>query len=136
MLIYCIVHPILTMTFFMIWYFQTPLTGERIGMAPVLLGLVLFVTFVVEALLVLILGKRITNMRSKTLSLVVASLLYESILWFFSGNIALIGAFKSSLLVNLELAFSFSSILALLIIRGLMVLKKNIKDPSRSRRAF
>lgn len=97
MIAYCIIYPILTFGLFLLWYLSTPLTGESIGMAPILLALVLFAVFVIEISVVLILRTRISSMRSKVISLFVAFLLYETTLWFFSGNISLLDVLQNTL---------------------------------------
>lgn len=131
MIAYCIIYPILTFGLFLLWYLSTPLTGESIGMAPILLALVLFAVFVIEISVVLILRTRISSMRSKVISLFVAFLLYETTLWFFSGNISLLDVFQNTLLENRNMAFSFSSILALLLILGLMWINQRVRQNKR-----
>lgn len=132
MFLYCIIYPILTIIFFAIWYFQTPLTGESIGLAPILLAMVLFLAFVMEIVLLLIFRKKIISLQSKAISFLVVFLLYEGTLWFFKGDVALIEAFQEPFPGNLEMAFSFSSLFALLIIFSFMLLTHgiNAENPS------
>ncbi len=116
MIIYCLIYPILTMTLFMVWVFQSTLPGGYIGMAPFLVGLVLLIVFGVEIILVLIFRKRLSSMSSRVLSLVFAFLLYESTVWILAGEIVIFNTFKKPFLEDRNMAFSFSSVFALLII--------------------
>src|SRR5690554_4618058 len=116
MIIYCLIYPILTVTLFMVWVFQSTLPGGDIGMAPFLVGLVLLIVFGVEIMLVLIFRKRLSSMSSRVLSLVFAFLLYESTVWVLGGEIVIFNTFKKPFLEDSNMAFSFSSVFALLII--------------------
>lgn len=116
MIIYCLIYPILTMTLFMVWVFQSTLPGGDIGMAPFLVGLVLLIVFGIEIILVLIFRKRLSSMSSRVLSLVFAFLLYESTVWVLGGEIVIFNTFKKPFLEVSNMAFSFSSVFALLII--------------------
>lgn len=116
MIIYCLIYPILTMTLFMVWVFQSTLPGGDIGMAPFLVGLVLLIVFGIEIILVLIFRKRLSSMSSRVLSLVFAFLLYESTVWVLGGEIVIFNTFKKPFLEDSNMAFSFSSVFALLII--------------------
>ena len=115
------------MTLFMLWIFQSTLPGGEIGMAPFLVGLVLLIVFGVEILLILILRKRLSSMRSKIISLIVAFLLYEGTVWIMGGEIVILNAFQKPFLEDSDMAFSFSSVLALLIIFGLMLINQKVK---------
>jgi len=128
MIIYCLIYPILTMTFFMIWIFQSTLPGGDIGMTPFLVGIVLLIVFGVEITLVLIFRKRIISLRSKLISLIVAFIIYELTMWILGGfgEIVLLESFKKPFAENIEGAFSFSSIFALLIILGLILINQKL----------
>ena len=115
------------MTLFMLWIFQSTLPGGEIGMAPFLVGLVLLIVFGIEIILVLILRKRLSSMKSKIISLFVAFLLYEVTVWVMGGEIIILNAFQKPFLEDSDMAFSFSSVFALLIIFGLMVLNQKVK---------
>lgn len=104
------------MTLFMVWVFQSTLPGGDIGMAPFLVGLVLLIVFGIEIILVLIFRKRLSSMSSRVLSLVFAFLLYESTVWVLGGEIVIFNTFKKPFLEDSNMAFSFSSVFALLII--------------------
>ena len=133
MIIYCLIYPILTMTFFMIWIHQSTLPGGNIGMTPFLVGIVLLIVFAIEITLVLLFRKRIISLRNKLTSLIVAFLIYELTIWIMGGfeEIVLFESFKKPFEENIEGAFSFSSIFALTVILGLIILndklnKKNV----------
>jgi len=127
MIIYCLIYPILTVTLFMVWVFQSTLPGGDIGMAPFLVGLVLLIVFGVEIPLVLIFRKRLSSMRSRILSLVFTFLLYEGTVWVLSGEIVIFNTFKKPFLEDSNMAFSFSSIFALLIILSVIFVNHKIR---------
>lgn len=116
------------MTFFMIWIFQSTLPGGEIGMTPFLVGIVLLIVFGIEITLVLIFRKRIIGLRKKLTSLIVAFLIYELTMWIIGGfgEIVLFESFKKPFEENIEGAFSFSSIFALLIILGLILINEKL----------
>ena len=123
----------MTMIFFMIWINKSTLPGGDIGMTPILLGIVLLIVFGIEITLVLIFRKRIISLRNKLISLIVAFLIYELTIWIMGGfgEIVLFKSFKKPFEENIEGAFSFSSIFALTIILGLILIndklnKKNV----------
>jgi len=126
MIIYCLLYPILTMTFLMLWVFQSTLPGKVIGMAPFLVGIALIIVFVIELILIQIFRKHIKSLFSKIITLVIAFFLYECTMWLLGGNIVLFGAFQKPLIENTDGAFSFSSIFALIIILGLILINKKI----------
>src|SRR5690554_2122865 len=127
MIIYCLIYPILTVTLFMVWVFQSTLPGRDIGMAPFLVGLVLLIVFGVEIPLILIFRKRLSSMRSRILSLVFTFLLYEGTVWVLSGEIVIFNTFKKPFLEDSNMAFSFSSIFALLIILSVIFVNHKIR---------
>jgi hypothetical protein len=124
MIIYCLIYPILTMLFFMIWIHQSTLPGGDIGMTPFLVGIVLLIVFGIEITLVLILRKRINSLLNKLICLFVAFLIYELTMWILGGfgEFVLLESFKKPFAENIEGAFSFSSIFSLLIILGLILI--------------
>ncbi|WP_338378922.1 hypothetical protein [uncultured Flavobacterium sp.] len=124
MIIYCLIYPILTMLFFMIWIHQSTLPGGDIGMTPFLVGIVLLIVFGIEITLVLILRKRINSLLNKLTCLFVAFLIYELTMWSLGGfgEFVLLESFKKPFAENIEGAFSFSSIFSLLIILGLILI--------------
>ena len=128
MIVYCLIYPILTMTLFMLWIFQSTLPGGDIGMAPLLVGLVLWIVFGIEILLILILRKHLTSMRSKIISLLVGFLLYECTMLVFGGDIVIFDSFQRPFLEDSDMAFSFSSVFSLLIILGLMLINWRMKQ--------
>jgi len=114
------------MTFLMLWVFQSTLPGKVIGMAPFLVGIALIIVFVIELILIQIFRKHIKSLFSKIITLVIAFFLYECTMWLLGGNIVLFGAFQKPLIENTDGAFSFSSIFALIIILGLILINKKI----------
>ena len=128
MIIYCLIYPILTMSFFMIWIHQSTLPGGDIGMSPFLVGIILLIVFGIEITLVLILRKRITSLRDKLISLIIAFLIYELTMWTLGGfgEFSLLESFKKPFEENIEGAFSFSSIFSLVIILGLILITERI----------
>ncbi len=108
----------------MAWIHQSTLPGGDIGMTPFLVGIVLLIVFGIEITLVLIFRKRIISLRNKLYSLIGAFLLYELTMWILGGfgEIVLLESFKKPFEENIEGAFSFSSIFALIIILGLILL--------------
>lgn len=128
MIIYCLIYPILTMTFFMIWISQSTLPGGDIGMTPFLVGIVLLIVFGIEITLVLIFRKRIIGLRKKLASLIIAFLIYELTMWIIGGfgEIVLLESFKKPFEENIEGAFSFSSIFALIVILGLILINEKL----------
>ncbi len=128
MIIYCLIYPILTMTFFMIWISQSTLPGGDIGMIPFLVGIVLLIVFGIEITLVLIFRKRIISLQNKLISLIVAFIIYELTTWILGGfgEIVLFESFKKPFAENMEGAFSFSSIFALLVILGLILINQKL----------
>src|SRR5690554_930261 len=120
MIVYCLIYPILTLTLFMFWIFQSTLPGGVIGMAPFLVGLVLLIVFGIEIILVLILRNRLSSKRSKVISLFFAFLLYEGVIWVLGGEIVIFKVFKKPFWEDTDMAFSFSSVIALLIIFGVI----------------
>lgn len=123
MIIYCLIYPILTMLFFMIWIHQSTLPGGDIGMTPFLVSIVLLIVFGIEITLVLILRKQINSLLNKLTCLFVAFLFYELTIWSLGGfgEFVLLESFKKPFAENIEGAFSFSSIFSLLIILGLIL---------------
>lgn len=131
MIFYCLIHPILTMTFFMTWFNQTTLPG--IGMAPILLGIILLIVFAIEITLVLVFRKRIIGLRKKLISLFIGFLLYELTLWLYGGSdlFAFLDTFGIPFEENIDGAVSFSSLFSLLIILGLMIINEKLtKKPA------
>ena len=118
----------MTMTFFMTWIFQSTLPGGDIGMTPFLVGIVLLIVFGIEITLVLIFRKQIISLRNKLTALVVAFLIYELTMWVLGGfgEIVLLESFKKPFAENIEGAFSFSSIFALIIILGLILINQKL----------
>jgi hypothetical protein len=112
----------------MIWISQSTLPGGDIGMTPFLVGIVLLIVFGIEITLVLIFRKRIIGLRKKLTSLIIAFLIYELIMWIIGGfgEIVLLESFKKPFEENIEGAFSFSSIFALLIILGLILINEKL----------
>ncbi|HUH50840.1 MAG TPA: hypothetical protein VLZ11_01935 [Flavobacterium sp.] len=112
----------------MIWIFQSTLPGGDIGMTPFLVGIVLLIVFGIEITLVLIFRKRIISLRSKLISLIVAFIIYELTMWILGGfgGIVFLESFKKPFAENIEGAFSFSSIFALLIILGLILINQKL----------
>ena len=96
-------------------------------MAPFLVGLVLLIVFGIEIILVLILRKRLISMKSKIISLLVAFLLYEGTIWVIGGEIIILNVFQKPFLEDSNMAFSFSSVSALLIILSLMFINQKVK---------
>jgi len=123
MIIYCLIYPILTMTFFMIWISNSTLAGGEIGMTPLLVGIVLLIVFGIEMLLTLIFKKRLTRTRNKIIALGIAFLLYELTMWFMSGSFVLLESFQKPFSENISGAYSFSSIISLTIILILILIK-------------
>ncbi len=124
MIIYCLIYPILTMFFFMIWIYQSTLPGGDIGMTPFLVGIVLLIVFGIEITLILILRKRINSLWSKLTCIFVAFLIYELTMWVLGGfgEFVLLESFKKPFEENIEGAFSFSSIFSLVIILGIILI--------------
>ena len=116
------------MTFFMIWISQSTLPGGDIGMIPFLVGIVLLIVFGIEITLVLIFRKRIISLQNKLISLIVAFIIYELTTWILGGfgEIVLFESFKKPFAENMEGAFSFSSIFALLVILGLILINQKL----------
>ena len=127
MIIYCLIYPILTMTFFMIWISNSTLAGGEIGMTPLLVGIVLLIVFGIEMLLTLIFKKRLTRTRNKIIALGIAFLLYELTMWFMSGSFVLLESFQKPFSENISGAYSFSSIISLTIILILILIKAHWK---------
>jgi hypothetical protein len=128
MIIYCLIYPILTMTFFMIWISNSTLAGGEIGMTPILVGIVLLIVFGIEMLLTLIFKKRLTRTRNKIIGLGIAFLLYELTMWFMSGSFVLLESFQEPFSENISGAYSFSSIISLTIILILILIKSGLKN--------
>ena len=128
MIIYCLIYPILTMTFFMIWISNSTLAGGEIGMTPLLVGIVLLIVFGIEMLLTLIFKKRLTRTRNKIIGLGIAFLLYELTMWFISGSFVLLESFQEPFSENISGAYSFSSIISLTIILILILIKSALKN--------
>jgi len=128
MIIYCLIYPILTMTFFMIWISNSTLAGGEIGMTPLLVGIVLLIVFGIEMLLTLIFKKRLTRTRNKIIGLGIAFLLYELTMWFMSGSFVLLESFQEPFSENISGAYSFSSIISLTIILILILFKSGLKN--------
>lgn len=126
MIIYCLIYPILTMTFFMTWISKSTLAGGEIGMTPLLVGIVLLIVFGIEMTLTLILKKRLTRTRNKIIGLITAFFLYELVMWFMSGSFVLFKSFQKPFSENLFGAYSFSSIISLTIILILILIKSGL----------
>ena len=128
MILYCLIYPILTMTFFMIWISKSTLAGGEIGMTPILVGIVLLIVFGIEMTLILILKKRLTRTRNKIIGLIIAFFLYEIVMWFMSGTLVLLESFQETFSENISGAYSFSSIISLIIILILILIKSGLKN--------
>jgi hypothetical protein len=112
----------------MIWILQSTLPGGDIGMTPFLVGIVLLIVLGIEITLVLLFRKRIISLRNKLTSLIIAFLIYELTMWIMGGfgEVILFESFKKPFEENIEGAFSFSSILALTVILGLIILNDKL----------
>ncbi len=111
------------MTFFIIWISKSTLAGGEIGMTPIFLGIVLLIVFGIEITLTLIFKKQLNSIRNKIIGLIIAFFLYEIVIWFMDGSFALLESFQEPFSENISGAFSFSSIISLLIILALILIK-------------
>lgn len=112
----------------MFWISQTTLPGGDVGMAPYLLGIILLMVFGIEITLVLIFRKWIICLQNKLASLLIVFLVYELTMWISGGfgEIVLLESFKKPIEENIDGAFSFSSIFALIVILGLILINHKL----------
>ena len=124
MIIYCLIYPVLTLALFFVWMSMTTLPGGEIGMAPFLVGLILLVAFAIEIFLVLIFKKALNLFRNKIIALIIGFFIYEIVAYFMTGEVAILNAFNRPFRENEDVGFSFSSIISLILIFGLILIKR------------
>lgn len=127
MVAYCFIYPILTFSLFFIWMTQTTMPGGEIGMAPFLVGLVLLAGFTVEIVLVMVFKKFLISLKSKIIALISGFLIYEIILYLFTGEFAILNAFQVPFLEDPDGAYSLSSLISLAIILTIILWRNKNK---------